>query len=79
MAINLKIDVIDNGIGIDPHLKHKVFEKFFRVSSGNIHTVKGFGLGLSFVKQVIHAHRGEVNLLSELNKGTEVKIILPKA
>jgi two-component system phosphate regulon sensor histidine kinase PhoR len=75
----LEIDVIDNGIGIDPHLKHKVFEKFFRVSSGNVHTVKGFGLGLSFVKQVIHAHRGEVNLLSELNKGTEVKIILPKA
>jgi two-component system phosphate regulon sensor histidine kinase PhoR len=75
----LEIDVIDNGIGIAPHLCQKVFEKFFRVSSGNVHTVKGFGLGLSFVKHVIQVHRGEVNLFSELNKGTEVKIILPKA
>lgn len=75
----LEIDVIDNGIGIAPHLRQKVFEKFFRVSSGNVHTVKGFGLGLSFVKHVIQVHRGEVNLLSELNKGTEVRIILPKA
>jgi two-component system phosphate regulon sensor histidine kinase PhoR len=75
----IEIDISDNGIGIAPDMRSKVFEKFFRVRSGNVYTVKGFGLGLSFVKSVIQAHRGEVNLFSELNKGTEVKIILPKA
>ncbi|HEY9045685.1 MAG TPA: HAMP domain-containing sensor histidine kinase [Ohtaekwangia sp.] len=74
----IEIDVIDNGIGIAPQHRSKVFDKFFRVTSGNIHNVKGFGLGLSFVKGVVQAHRGHVNLLSELNKGTEVQIILPK-
>jgi two-component system phosphate regulon sensor histidine kinase PhoR len=58
-------------------LKSKVFEKFYRVRSGDVHDVKGFGLGLSFVKNVVGKHRGRINLFSELHKGTEVSIILP--
>jgi two-component system, OmpR family, phosphate regulon sensor histidine kinase PhoR len=56
-----------------------VFEKFFRVSTGNVHSVKGFGLGLSLVKSVIKKHHGDVRLFSTLNQGTEVRIFLPKA
>jgi two-component system phosphate regulon sensor histidine kinase PhoR len=60
-------------------MRSKVFDKFFRVPSGNIHNVKGFGLGLSFVKDVILSHRGKINLVGELNKGTTVQIFLPAA
>jgi two-component system phosphate regulon sensor histidine kinase PhoR len=74
----LEIDIVDEGIGIEPAMMKKVFDKFFRVPSGDVHNVKGFGLGLNFVKQVIKSHRGDVNLFSTLNKGTEVKIFLPK-
>lgn len=73
----IAIEIEDNGIGISPDMRSRVFDKFFRVRSGNIHNVKGFGLGLSFVKSVIQSHRGKVNLLSEVNKGTEVQIFLP--
>jgi two-component system, OmpR family, phosphate regulon sensor histidine kinase PhoR len=79
VADGIEIDIVDCGIGIEPKLRKKVFEKFFRVSAGNIHNVKGFGLGLNFVRDVIQSHRGQVKLISELNKGTEVRIILPKA
>jgi two-component system, OmpR family, phosphate regulon sensor histidine kinase PhoR len=75
----IAIDIIDEGIGIPSNMKSKVFEKFFRVRSGDVHTVKGFGLGLSFVKSVIRSHRGKISLFSELNRGTQVRIILPKA
>jgi two-component system phosphate regulon sensor histidine kinase PhoR len=75
----IKISIVDHGIGIPATLKEKVFDKFFRVSTGDKHDVKGFGLGLSFVRQVIRHHRGKINLWSELNRGTEITIILPKA
>ena len=74
----IEIIIMDEGIGIAPSMKSKVFEKFFRVRSGDVYNVKGFGLGLSFVKNVIRSHRGRVSLFSELNKGTEVRIMLPK-
>ncbi len=74
----IEIIILDEGIGIAPGMKSKVFEKFFRVRSGDVHNVKGFGLGLSFVKNVIRSHRGRISLFSELNKGTEVRIMLPK-
>lgn len=74
----VEIDITDEGIGIAAEMKTKVFEKFFRVRSGDLHPVKGFGLGLSFVKHVIRTHRGNLHLLSELNRGTEVRIILPR-
>jgi two-component system phosphate regulon sensor histidine kinase PhoR len=74
----VEIQVIDKGIGIESSMTKKVFDKFFRVSTGDVHNVKGFGLGLNFVKQVIDSHKGHVNLWSELNHGTEVRILLPK-
>jgi two-component system phosphate regulon sensor histidine kinase PhoR len=74
----IEIIVIDQGIGIASNMKTRVFEKFFRVRSGDVHTVKGFGLGLSFVKDVIHRHRGKISLSSEINRGTEVRIFLPR-
>lgn len=75
----IEIDIADDGMGIPAELKDKVFEKFFRVPSGYVHDVKGFGLGLNFVKQVLRSHRGNIRLLSELNRGTEIKIHLPRA
>lgn len=74
---NLILTFKDNGIGIDKSLKDKVFEKFFRVQSGNIHDVKGFGIGLSYVKSIIEAHSGTIELKSEINKGSEFIITLP--
>jgi two-component system, OmpR family, phosphate regulon sensor histidine kinase PhoR len=74
----IEIDIVDEGIGIPRGMLTKVFDKFFRVPSGDVHNVKGFGLGLNFVKNVIRSHQGEVRLFSELNKGTAVKIYLPK-
>ena len=75
----IEIDVVDEGIGIAPNMKSRVFEKFFRVRTGDVHTVKGFGLGLSFVQDVIRRHRGKISLSSELNRGTSVSIFLPRA
>jgi two-component system phosphate regulon sensor histidine kinase PhoR len=74
----ISIEVVDQGIGIPGELKDKVFDKFFRVPRGDVYNVKGFGLGLNFVKNVIRAHRGRIRLLSELGRGTEVRIFLPK-
>lgn len=76
---DIEIRVIDNGIGIPREIRPRVFDKFFRISTGDIHSVKGFGLGLSFVKSVIDNHRGRVQLYGEINEGTEVRILLPKA
>jgi two-component system phosphate regulon sensor histidine kinase PhoR len=75
----IEIDIVDEGIGIPEEMHQMVFQKFFRVQKGNVHNVKGFGLGLDFVRNVVRSHRGKVSLFSELNKGTEVKIVLPKA
>ncbi|NBP69854.1 MAG: hypothetical protein EBU52_14040, partial [Cytophagia bacterium] len=74
----VEIQIIDKGIGIESSMTKKVFDKFFRVPSGDVHNVKGFGLGLNFVKQVIQLHKGCVTLISELHRGTAVTILLPK-
>ena len=71
------VEVEDKGIGIPEKDQKKIFEKFFRVSAGNVHNVKGSGLGLSIVKHVVDAHKGKIELFSEINRGSKFKLLLP--
>lgn len=76
-AGDLMLSVKDNGIGIAEEYRQKVFDKFFRVPTGNIHNVKGFGLGLHYLKLVVSAHHWKIKLDSEKNKGSNFIITIP--
>lgn len=74
----LKIQVTDHGQGIEPKYINDIFDMFFRVPKGNLHAVKGFGLGLSYVKQIVDKHGGSIKVTSKVDEGSTFTIFLPK-
>lgn len=74
---HLFISITDNGKGISLKEKGRIFKKFYRVPEGNLHKTKGYGLGLSYVKEIVKRHRGRIKVESELNKGTKITILIP--
>lgn len=72
------VEIADNGIGMSKDVVKRIFDNFYRATSGNIHDVKGFGLGLSYVKAIVDDHGGAIQVSSEPGKGSNFKVILPE-
>ena len=74
---NLFVDVEDSGVGISREDQQKIFDKFYRVTTGNVHNTKGTGLGLALVKHIVDAHKGKIELTSQPGKGSIFRLIFP--
>jgi two-component system phosphate regulon sensor histidine kinase PhoR len=77
-ANGFQLFVKDNGIGIKKDEQKRIFEKLYRVPTGDIHNVKGFGLGLNYVDSIVKLHGGEISVESAANKGSTFKIKIEK-
>jgi two-component system phosphate regulon sensor histidine kinase PhoR len=73
----LIIEVSDNGIGIETQNQQKIFEKYYRVTDGDLHNVKGYGLGLNYVKRIVHLHKGNIEVKSVVNEGSTFIVKIP--
>jgi len=76
---NAMVRITDNGIGISRRQQKRMFDTFYRAESGDLHNVKGFGLGLSYVWKIVQLHKGEIKVNSHPNKGTVISILIPTA
>ncbi|MCX8492166.1 MAG: HAMP domain-containing sensor histidine kinase [Cyclobacteriaceae bacterium] len=75
---SIQIEISDNGIGISSENQKKIFARFFRVPTGNLHDIKGFGLGLNYVKLIVEAHKGRISVQSKPGSGSIFRIVLQK-
>ena len=73
----VEVTVKDKGVGMSKEARKHIFDRFYRVHTGNLHDVKGFGLGLSYVKAMITAHKGQIDVKSELGKGSSFILFFP--